>query len=610
MTVTIGAPGLESGGTVKLALPNNGWSEPLTPYLRGCPEIYRGDRRQYAGWAPCNTTLRVESSEKPQLYLYHRNSQNVIGKYDNWSWWITVVVENGRLNAGDRIIITYGDDSSGEEGARVQSWAERNRVYFSAFIDRKGKGEYVEIEGSPVECTVVAGEVERCAFTIPSITRPGERFQSRLTPIDCGHDPVQLNTREKVRIKERSGLEHQFPSPFSGSMLNQIKGLSTQTDNSYSIEVNTGSKVISGRSNPTRSREGGLELYWGDLHCHSFYHMYNPKLGYGHPCTSPVELIEYARDVSHLDFVALTDGRGALPDNAGWGESQQAVIDNYSKGSFVTLKGWEVQFGKDGHRNVIYREAVKEPHIDVPEFQEASVWNSAGSKGMWSALEYYRGRRDVMLIPHHPMAWMNWDVYDPELDRLVEIYSCWGSSEYRHNHLWNKASPHGHSVRHALRLGHKVGFVGGSDSHTGYVGRSIPDGDRYKFIPFKAGFTAVWCEKLSREAIFDALQSRSCYASTGERIVIEFWVDDHFMGSDISEKRDRHSCRFSILGTDLVRYVEIIRDGESVFSTVPNKDSISLEWEDRSRAAKTAHYYYLKAVQADGNTAWASPVWV
>ena len=113
LTYTAGPAGLRAGGMVKLALPNNGWGEPLPPYPRECPELRRGEARQMAGWARCNTTWRLETegggrsagdpgapdteARPPELLVYHRNSQNIIGRYDNWSWWITAVVESGSL---------------------------------------------------------------------------------------------------------------------------------------------------------------------------------------------------------------------------------------------------------------------------------------------------------------------------------------------------------------------------------------------------------------------------------------------------------------------------------------------------------------------------------
>jgi hypothetical protein len=357
-------------------------------------------------------------------------------------------------------------------------------------------------------------------------------------------------------------------------------------------------------------RDDNLNLYWGDLHCHSFYHQYNEKLGYGDPCTSPDELLKYAREVTHLDFVALTDGRGALPDNAGWEEAQKAVINNHKDGQFVAIKGWEIQFGEDGHRNLIHKDAVIEPYMDDPAFFNMDIWHKQGKYGMRAVLDYYNDRDDVFLIPHHPMVWMNWDIFDENLDRLVEIYSCWGSSECEHNDLWDKASLPKLSVQYALSKGYKLGFVGGSDSHTGYVGRSISNADRYQFCCYKAGFTAVYAEELKRTSIFEALKNRRCYATTGSRMIIDFSVNGHFMGTVNEDKLSSNTIKFNITGTERISLVEIIRDNRTVHKIEPMKDSIREEWVDKSQEAKKAKYYYLRITQVDGNRGWASPVWI
>ena len=535
------------------------------------------------------------------------------GPYNNWSWWITATVELERLAEGDEIVITYGDTSFNEKGAFVQPWVEKDRIWFTAFVDSVGGGSFVEVPGSPVDCSVIPGPTDKCIVTVPSTINPKEQFDIKLSLTDAGLDPVEQVDVTDSQVFDRSGTPINCSSLFQNGPLDRICKVDSDRHGPFTIEIKTPEgKTIQGRSNPTVARNDQLKLYWGDLHCHSFYHQYNQKLGYGDPCTNPAELLEYARDVTHLDFVALTDGRGALPDNAGWQESQQAVIDNYVEGQFVPLKGWEIQFGDDGHRNAIYRDAQLEPHITDPAFSQASVWDQPGKFGMQAALDYYRGRDDVLLIPHHSMVWMNWDRYDENLDRLVEIYSCWGSSEYEKNDLWTKTSPPQQSVAYALSKGYKLGFVGGSDSHTGYVGRSISNADRYRFCSYKAGYTAVYAETLTREAVFDALRNRRCYATTGARMIIDFSVDGHFMGTvnNNTTPKSEHKVKWAIVGTDRISKLEIIRNGQTVNTLTPYTDICEDEWTDHSPEAEDSLYYYLRVTQVDGNTGWASPVWI
>ena len=48
---------------------------------------------------------------------------------------------------------------------------------------------------------------------------------------------------------------------------------------------------------------------------------------------------------------------------------------------------------------------------------------------------------------------------------------------------------------------------------------------------YPGGLVAVYAPELTREAIWDALWHRRCYATTGKRIILEFSVDGEPMGS-------------------------------------------------------------------------------
>jgi hypothetical protein len=220
----------------------------------------------------------------------------------------------------------------------------------------------------------------------------------------------------------------------------------------------------------------------------------------------------------------------------------------------------------------------------------------------------YRGRRDVMVIPHHVKSWTNWDFHDPELEPLMEIYSCWGQSESPGLDLWNKGQTPGAGAWEAFRRGYRMGLIASTDNHVGMPGRSYP-GDRQIHTSFKGGLCAVWAEELARDSLFEALRARRCYGTTGARIVLRFSIGGHAMGSMFQATEAPVDLAFEVYGTDAIDRVEVVRNLAVSETVRPEGASETLDGRIEL-AAGAAGVFYLRVFQKDGERAWSSPIWV
>ena len=120
----------------------------------------------------------------------------------------------------------------------------------------------------------------------------------------------------------------------------------------------------------------------------------------------------------------------------------------------------------------------------------------------------------------------------------------------------------GASAQDALALGHRIGFVGGTDSHHAQPGRntcSMAGVDFHDHIT--GGLTAVIAPELTREAIIQALRERRCYATTGARMVLDFRVNGHGMGEEFTTAAPDVAVTARVLGTAQLARLELVCNG-------------------------------------------------
>jgi hypothetical protein len=498
-------------------------------------------------------------------------------------------VEEAPLNAGDRVEIYYGDRSFGVQ-TRIQTFVEAG-INVTAYVQPGGAGSYVEIEGSPFYLDVIAGPASRANVVVPSIySRPAGEARISVT------DECQCVPADEGELRVIAAGRPVACNPGEATVVPADLGAPV------SVSIPTGE--LWGRSNPSLPvARDGLQLFWGDLHAQSEHHvMHSQKMDFrqtgwskGISCGTLDECYRYARDVSMLDFVAMTDQGACLTD--AWEFCQDKVRQYHQPGRFVTFKGYEAG-SPLGHRNVIYATDDIESPLD------AKLFNTFHPDVVF---DRYRRRGDAIMIPHHVKTWTDWDYHDPELEPLMEIYSCWGQSESPGLELWNKGQTPGAGAWEAFRRGYRMGLIASSDNHVGMPGRSYP-GDRQIHTPFPGGLCAVWAKELTREALFGSLQRRQCYGTTGARIIVRFCLAGNPMGGVVEREGDWMPMQIEVCGTAPIESIEVLRNLTTSRVVIGGgRTHVKEEFECDT---KQPAVFYLRVKQIDGQRAWTSPIWV
>lgn len=386
-------------------------------------------------------------------------------------------------------------------------------------------------------------------------------------------------------------------------------------------------------------------IYWGDPHGHSgFSECYWKDTDF--PSCDPDTYYKNARRSARLDFATLTDHDLNIAE-----EDWMAIVESSERanapGEFVTIPGYEWTSSRYGHQNLYF---LKGPFTFVKSrlsgentgpMDRTALWAPSEAADwmppaeLWNRIGGLAG--NVITVPHHvgvSQMPYDWNYHNPAFQPVTEITSLWGNFESPETDIGRGISDvlPDRYVRDALNRGYRLGFIGGGDSHDGHpgeayfgprkkrnvvegliLGRSSVGRSIAEFISDETantrGLTAVLAEELTREAVFGAIASRRCYATTGARIEVVFTVNGRPMGSDFGIGTDEKvSIGISVKGKAPLRSVELVRNNGVRHAYAPDGVKFSTELTDTPGRGTT--WYYLRVLQADGHRAWSSPVWV
>ena len=333
-----------------------------------------------------------------------------------------------------------------------------------------------------------------------------------------------------------------------------------------------------------------LRLLRGEFHRHTEFSSHRDQDG----------LLEdgwrYGLDASQMDWLGVGDHDNGGGHEYMWWLIQKVADLHFHPPYFIASQVYERSVAyPNGHRNVIMpRRGIRPlPRAGGPGTPEAG---SPDTKLLYEYLKHFGG----ICASHTSATGMgtDWRDNDPTVEPIVEIYQG-----HRHNyeHFGAPRSPTEKTqiggyqpagfIWNALEKGYRLGFQSSSDHVSTHL-----------------SYAVVLTDDLSRPGIIEAFRKRHSYAAT-DNIIVDVRSGAHLMG-DIFDTSEKPALEIAVQGTAAVAKLHVIRDNKYVFSTEPGTAQVKLRYADDDAKPGQTHYYYVRVEQADGNLAWASPMWI
>ena len=510
-----------------------------------------------------------------------------------WNHEIELTLVDGQLQQGDRLQLVCGDRSGGGAGWRAPTFAAP-AAEILLLTNPDGGDKWIQL-AAPPRFPIVARPAVRLVALAPSTGLVGHNLEVVVRAEDEWGNATALD-QDALRLE---GAQNEgtaaMVSPAQISAEPPAYRFSVRFDRvgTHRLKAAVSGTSLHAESNPVRidAARPPLQVFWGDLHSGQ------GEIGCG--VGSVAQHFTYCRDVSALQFTTHqgNDHHITLPM---WEEVRRTTEAYNEPGRFVTFLGceWSALTEEGGDRNIVYRG-------DEPRLRRSGRFFTEGEPDpepdLTTAPQIHRALRDetVLINLHAGGRTTNLDFHEPRIEPLAEIHSTHGTSEW--------------FVFDALERGYKVGVTGGTDGVAGRPGADHPGSRLIRNV--RSGFTAVYARELTREGIWEALQARRCYATSGERILLEFEVDGQPMGAECTATGEP-LVEIKAEGTAPIEQVDLLCGTQVLCSwqmgaTGENKNALRLLWggtEKRGTAPDQRVVWDGELQLTDGRFLNAAPI--
>ncbi len=524
-TLTVGTQTIQTGGGLMVArhfMPNFGlWqaSDPSAP--------------NYISIQSSNAKVSFLATSVPMRGMH--------GGFRGTRPTLVFKVASGTLREGDTVTITYGDTTKGSPGLMMPSFSS-DRMPLPLYLAFADDDFFVSLPIQPIriEGQTIAG----VHGFLPSVLKPGERFTLSIRAQDKFFNRAAGEIPNwRIRLND----EHWLDVPATGA----ITTVNTAIANPgiYHPTITSVDGDIVGTANPVLVTETDRDrIYWGDTHGHS---------GFAEGIGTPERFMQWAKEDARLDYVTHSEHDIWL-DDAEWEVLRNNVRQFTEDGRFVAYLGyeWTVANVRGGHHNVLFRRPDNQNRVPAQFYPTLTK--------LYQGLRANAAPQDVVVIPHAHQAG-DYRLNDPELEPLVEIMSQHGNFEW--------------FGRMYLQHGHQVGFTAASDNHLSQPGYSAPLGGS---LSQRGGLGAILAKERTVDGIFDGMKQLRSYATTGDRIILDFSVNDTPMGhrGDYAGPR---TIKGRVIGTSPIDTITVIKNEHEIWQQNYLDD-------DNTKLDKTATY--------------------
>jgi len=380
----------------------------------------------------------------------------------------------GKIKEGESVMLTLGDRSGGSKGLMAPTistapGAGRIRV----FEDRTGEGHFYLISNIP-DINIRPGLPHHLRAIARSWAIVGEPIIAFIQINDQYNNlATSYNKKLKITDLENGNLLGERWIVTESNGIVRMEGLTCAKEGIFRFKVQETEGNLSAISNPIEcvADAEAPKTFFGSIHSHTL-------LSDGLNTLEGAAI--YARDVSNLDFFANTD-HAILPDDKydhvllrhnidenQWKQTASVMRQYNNPGLFVTFLAFEWSTNKYGDKNIYFFDD-NAPYRKFPAIPEE----------LYKSIE---GER-VAVITHTMMGITgqrgpNWDFVDNRFEKVMEIASGHGIREYAGNYYpicENDKNPRvslikGNLAAEVLGRGFRLGFVAGSDDHSGKPG--------------------------------------------------------------------------------------------------------------------------------------------